>query len=49
MDIKKTDVIIIGAGLTGLSMAFYLKKNGIIPLVLEKADKPGGVIQTINE
>jgi protoporphyrinogen/coproporphyrinogen III oxidase len=49
MEIKNADVIIIGAGLTGLSMAYYLKKNGIIPLVLEKAKKPGGVIQTIKE
>ncbi|MFN2314014.1 MAG: protoporphyrinogen oxidase, partial [Bacteroidales bacterium] len=41
-----TDIIIIGAGLTGLSLAYHLKKNGRQPLVLEKAARPGGVIQT---
>jgi len=43
---EKTDVIIIGAGLTGLTLAYYLKKNGRMPLLLEKSESPGGVIQT---
>ncbi|MFW5644695.1 MAG: protoporphyrinogen oxidase [Bacteroidota bacterium] len=42
-------VIIIGAGLTGLVTALYLKKRGISFVVLEKNDRPGGVIQTHNE
>lgn len=42
-------VIIIGAGLTGLVAAFYLKKRGISVVVLEKNDRAGGVIQTHNE
>jgi oxygen-dependent protoporphyrinogen oxidase len=45
----KTEVIIVGAGLTGLTMAFYLKKAGIDFRVIEKSRKTGGVIQTINE
>lgn len=45
----KTDVIIIGAGLTGLTTAFYLKKKGINVIILEKNDRAGGVIQTIKE
>ncbi|MBN2662174.1 MAG: protoporphyrinogen oxidase [Bacteroidales bacterium] len=42
----KTDIIIIGAGLTGLTLAFYLKKAGKNVLIIEKNDIVGGVIQT---
>ncbi|HEY3370507.1 MAG TPA: protoporphyrinogen oxidase [Prolixibacteraceae bacterium] len=45
----KTEVIIVGAGLTGLTMAFYLKKAGIDFRIIEKSGKTGGVIQTIIE
>jgi len=45
----KTDVVIIGAGLTGLTIAFYLKKAGINFKIVEKSGKTGGVIQTISE
>lgn len=43
------DVIIIGAGLTGLTMGFYLKKAGINFVIIDKSAKTGGVIQTIRE
>ena len=43
------DVIIIGAGLTGLTMGFYLKKAGVNFLIIDKSAKTGGVIQTIRE
>ena len=43
---KNIKVAIVGAGLTGLTTAFYLKKAGIDFTVFEKSDKPGGVIQT---
>ena len=46
---NKTNVIVIGAGLTGLTTAFYLKKRGIPFIVLEKNDQTGGVIQTRHE
>lgn len=46
---EKTDIIIMGAGLTGLTMAFYLKKAGINFKIVEKASRTGGVIQTISE
>lgn len=49
MNIRQTDVVIIGAGLTGLSLAYYLKKYGRTPLVIEKNGKPGGVINTHSE
>jgi protoporphyrinogen oxidase len=45
---KKTKIktAIVGAGLTGLTTAFYLKKAGIDFQVLKKTDHTGGVIQT---
>lgn len=39
-------VVIVGAGITGLTTAYYLKKKGIDFIVLDKLDKPGGVIST---
>ncbi|HEX7583483.1 MAG TPA: protoporphyrinogen oxidase [Prolixibacteraceae bacterium] len=45
----KTEIIIIGAGLTGLTMALYLKKAGIDFRIIEKSGKTGGVIQTVSE
>ncbi|PTN07812.1 protoporphyrinogen oxidase [Mangrovibacterium marinum] len=42
----KQKVAVIGAGLTGLTTAYYLRKKGIDVTVFEKADRPGGVIQT---
>lgn len=43
------DVLIIGAGLTGLTLAYYLKKAGLSVAVIEKADRTGGVIQSHRE
>lgn len=40
-------VVIIGAGISGLACAFRLKQSGILPLVLEAGDRPGGVIETM--
>ncbi|HEY3390359.1 MAG TPA: protoporphyrinogen oxidase [Prolixibacteraceae bacterium] len=45
----KTNVVIIGAGLTGLVTAHYLLKSGITVKIVEKNNRPGGVIQTIKE
>lgn len=42
-------VSIAGAGVTGLTTAFYLQKAGIPFHIFEKSDKPGGVIQTHKE
>ncbi len=41
-----SDVAIIGAGLTGLSLAYLLKNKGLSPCLLEKQARVGGVIQT---
>jgi protoporphyrinogen/coproporphyrinogen III oxidase len=47
-EIKK-DVTIIGAGLTGLTLAFYLQRAGKKVLLVEKEDRLGGVIRTVSE
>jgi len=43
------DIVIIGAGLTGLTLAFYLKKAGKKVILLEKRGQVGGVIDTEEE
>jgi len=40
-------VVIVGAGISGLACAFRLKQLGIRSIVLEAADRPGGVIATL--
>jgi oxygen-dependent protoporphyrinogen oxidase len=40
------EVIIIGAGITGLSAAYELRRRGIDAIVLEAATRPGGLIRT---
>ena len=42
-------VAIIGAGITGLTAAFYLKRNGIPVTVYEASGRSGGVIQSIRK
>lgn len=39
-------VVIVGAGVAGLSCARLLSKHGVDCLVLEKSDRPGGRIKT---
>ena len=48
-DIGKPKIAVVGAGLTGLTVAYYLKKAGLEVEVFEKESRPGGVIQTIRE
>jgi len=45
----KTDIIIVGAGLTGLTLGYYLKKAGINFLIIEKSNRAGGVINSLTE
>lgn len=48
-NILNTDVVVIGAGLTGLTTAHYLNKRKKNFIVLEKESRIGGVINTKKE
>ncbi|MGH9841041.1 MAG: FAD-dependent oxidoreductase, partial [Blastocatellia bacterium] len=43
----KLDSIIIGAGISGLVAAHRLKKMGRHVLLIERSDRAGGVIQSL--
>ena len=45
-EINKADVIVVGAGITGLSTAYAVQKAGRSVLVLEASDHVGGRIMT---
>lgn len=42
--ISKYDVIVVGAGIAGLTSAAYLTKAGYSTLLCEKSDHPGGLV-----
>ncbi len=46
---KVKNIAIIGAGITGLVTAFYLKKKGIPYTIFDKQNRTGGVIHTIKK
>ncbi len=46
---KQVDVVIIGAGITGLTAAFRLMERGKSVLVIEKSDRVGGQIRSFSE
>ena len=46
---QNRDIVVIGAGLTGLTTAHHLKKQGRDVLVIEKENRIGGQIRTYNE
>ncbi len=45
----KKNIAIIGSGITGLTIAYYLKKAGIGFRIFEKSNHIGGVINTVSE
>jgi oxygen-dependent protoporphyrinogen oxidase len=45
----KTDVIVIGEGITGLGVAYWLKKRGIDVTVLAKDSEVGGTMKSVQE
>lgn len=49
MENTENRIIIIGAGLTGLTIAYYLKKAGKKIFIIEENNRTGGVIQTNTE
>jgi oxygen-dependent protoporphyrinogen oxidase len=46
---KMKSVAVIGAGITGLTAAFYLKRKGIPVTVYESSERVGGVIQSLRQ
>ena len=46
---KKADVVVIGAGLTGLTASFHLSRRGKNVMVVERQRRIGGQIQSYNE
>ena len=46
MTIDRYPVVIIGAGPAGLTAAYQLDKGGVQSIILEKADKVGGISRT---
>ncbi|RPI06564.1 MAG: protoporphyrinogen oxidase [Ignavibacteriae bacterium] len=45
----KTDVIIVGEGITGLGIAYWLKKRGINVAVLAKEGVAGGTMKSVKD
>ncbi|MFC5050257.1 protoporphyrinogen oxidase [Rubritalea spongiae] len=43
---ERKNVAIIGAGITGLSAAYYLQQAGHSAVIFEKSNRVGGIIQT---
>jgi oxygen-dependent protoporphyrinogen oxidase len=41
-------VAIVGAGISGLTAAFYLQKRGVPVVVYEASSRPGGMIDTVS-
>jgi len=46
---RALDAVVIGAGLTGLTLAFYLRKQGKKVLLVEKSSRTGGTIRSFHE
>ncbi|GAB4374630.1 MAG: protoporphyrinogen oxidase [Calditrichia bacterium] len=41
-----TDVLVVGAGISGLATAHFIRKQGLKVAVVEKTDRPGGAIRS---
>ena len=48
-NIINKDIVVIGAGLTGLTTAYYLSRAGKDVMLMDKEKRCGGAIQTLNE
>ena len=46
---KKIDVIIVGAGMSGLSCALMCHQNGLTYKIIEKSNRIGGRVGSISE
>jgi protoporphyrinogen oxidase len=45
---NKYDIVIVGAGISGLSLAHYCAKEGLKTLVIEKSERAGGALHSHN-
>lgn len=43
---ERFDIVIIGAGISGLSMAHYCAKEGLKTLIIEKSERAGGTLHS---
>jgi protoporphyrinogen/coproporphyrinogen III oxidase len=43
----QVQAVVVGAGISGLTAAYALKKSGITTILFEASSRPGGVIQSI--
>ena len=43
------DVVVLGAGLTGMTTAFHLGKRDLDLVVIDQSDRVGGVIKSVAE
>lgn len=46
---RHSDVLIIGGGISGLSSAWWLSQQGVNSIVLEQAERAGGLIDSTNQ
>jgi len=46
---RSVDVVVIGAGITGLTTAFLLLEKGLSVLLIEKSDRIGGQLCTVSD
>ena len=44
---KKKKILILGGGIAGLSAGYFLKKYGISNVIIEKNERPGGLLDNI--
>jgi oxygen-dependent protoporphyrinogen oxidase len=42
-------VVVVGGGISGVSTAYYLAKNGVPSTIIERRPRLGGVIETVRE
>ncbi|MFP3940987.1 MAG: protoporphyrinogen oxidase, partial [Thermoanaerobaculia bacterium] len=44
---ERRDVLVVGAGISGLTVAFHLERGGLDVAVVEASDRVGGAMQTL--
>lgn len=48
IDASRAQAVVVGAGLTGLTVAHFLKEEGIEPVIFEKSSRVGGRVLAIH-